>query len=157
MLLMIHFFGGKNKNIWMIGGSSKEPKCYPVHDIADKLSQTQRENILGFHSLTGSDTTSSFTGYGKKTCWKIYTELLAGMGINGAIEISHGIRNVTSGVIKGRIELFLKGKKDIECLPPTYDALKLHLSRRNYQAKIWLQSNIAVQELEDPINTGGWI
>ena len=167
MLLMIHFFGGKNKNIWMIGGSSKEPKCYPVHDIADKLSQTQRQNILGFHSLTGSDTTSSFTGYGKKKCWKIYKEfpeLLAGIGRNGAIEPVeeyicrlYGIRNVTSGVIKGRFELFMKGKKDIECLPPTYDALKLHLSRCNYQAKIWLQSNIAVQELEDPINTGGWI
>ena len=46
--------------------------CYPVHTIASKLDSDidVLENILGFHALTGCDTTSFFSGMGKKTCWK---------------------------------------------------------------------------------------
>ena len=39
-----------------------------MHNISPKLPDTVIEKILGFHSLTGCDT-SSFTGFGKKSCW----------------------------------------------------------------------------------------
>ena len=33
---------------------------------------------------------------------------------------------------------FLKAKHDLEMLPPTHGSLELHITRENYQAKIWL-------------------
>jgi hypothetical protein len=61
LLLLIHFFG-KNEEIetWMVGGNAKQKKCFPVNRITDKLSEGVIQNILGFHTFTGCDTTSSF-------------------------------------------------------------------------------------------------
>ncbi len=38
--------------------------------------------------------------------------------------------------------MFLNGKKPFEKLPPTRDALQLHLLRANYQANVWLHANV---------------
>ena len=37
------------------------------------------------------------------------------------------------------IVLFVKTKHDLEVLHPNHDALELHITRANYQANIWLQ------------------
>jgi len=55
-----------------------------------------------------------------------------------------------------RHRLFLKAKKALEFLPPTKDALDLHLQRANYQAKIWINAGDASYKAEDPIATGAW-
>ena len=66
-LLLIHFLGPNQEvESWMLGGTARQRQCYPVHTIANKLFQEIIQNILGFHALTGCDTTSSFTGFGKK-------------------------------------------------------------------------------------------
>ena len=44
------------------------------------------------------------------------------------------------------------GKISCDALPPCNDALKLHISRGNYQDYIWRQSLVAQQEQLDPIN-----
>ena len=62
----------------------------------------------------------------------------------------------SSGVDRARHDLFQKGKKALEMLPPTSDALELHMSRTNYQAKVWLQANKADVDVPDPEETGGW-
>ena len=36
--------------------------------------------------------------------------------------------------------MFLKGKKNLEALPPTADSLALHTARANFQANVWHQS-----------------
>ena len=42
-------------------------------------------------------------------------------------------------------------------LPPTHGALELHITRANYQAKIWLQADYVIMDLENiPIDTLGW-
>ena len=41
-------------------------------------------------------------------------------------------------------------------LPPTRDALELHLARANHQAKVWLQSDKVDVVTENPEETGGW-
>ena len=41
-------------------------------------------------------------------------------------------------------------------LPPTADALELHLVRSNYQAKIWLQASDTHMEIDSPSACGGW-
>ena len=68
LLLLLYHLGQTKTEVWMVSGTSKQQKCYPAHTIASKLDNDALENILGFHSLTGCDTTSSFSCMGKKTC-----------------------------------------------------------------------------------------
>ena len=52
-----------------------------------------------------------------------------------------------------RYRMYCKSSGKISCdalLP--LDALKLHISRENYQAYIWGQSLVAQQEQLDPVN-----
>ena len=89
LLLLLHFVG-RNRGVetWMLGDTSKQRKCYPVHRIAQQLSQQVTDNILGFRALTGSDTSSLFTGFGKKKCWKFfkqYPDSIHGVGRDGSV------------------------------------------------------------------------
>ena len=89
LLVLLHFFGGTDHIVWMIGGTARERRCYPVHTIYKNLPQDVHKNILCFHALTGSDTTSSFAGFGKKSCWKMFIQhplLLDGLGRDGPFE-----------------------------------------------------------------------
>ena len=61
LLLLLHFFGGTDHIVWMIGGTARE-RCYPVHTIYKNLPQDVHKNILGVHALTA--TISSFAGFG---------------------------------------------------------------------------------------------
>ena len=62
LLLLVHFFGQLQVDVWMISGTAKQRKCYPVGQIAASLSPAVVNNILGFHALIGCDSTSSLTG-----------------------------------------------------------------------------------------------
>ena len=44
--------------------------------------------------------------------------------------------------------LFVRAKRDLEMLPPTHGALEVHITRTNYQAKIWLQADYVIMDLE---------
>ena len=151
----------------MISGTAKQRKCYPINSITLKLPKIVTQNILGFHALTGCDSTSSFTGHGKKTCWKVYQkhpELLSGVGRDGSMEKAEEFVSLlydspfpSEGVDKARYVMFLKGKKTLEMLPPTKDALELHVIRANYQAKVWLQATTSIMDMGSPFDTNGWI
>ena len=43
------------------------------------------------------------------------------------------------GIDGARHSLFVKAKRDQDVLHPTHGTLELHITRANYQAKIWLQ------------------
>ena len=62
-LLLVHFFSDAAE-VWMISGTAKKRKCYPVHAVSQRLTPAVRDNLLSFHALTGCDSTSSFTGHG---------------------------------------------------------------------------------------------
>ena len=49
--------------------------------------------------------------------------------------------------------LFVKVKCDQDVLPPTHGALEVHITRANYQAKIWLQADhdIEIMDLENKL------
>ena len=53
LLLLLHFMPSRAAQVWMISGTAKNRKCYLLHSICDKLSQPVKENLLGFHALTG--------------------------------------------------------------------------------------------------------
>lgn len=49
--------------------------------------QTPIVDILKFHSLTGYDTNSSFTAFGKRKCWKLFEQfshLIYALGRDGS-------------------------------------------------------------------------
>ena len=104
--------------------TTKQRKCYSVHTITQRLPTPITKNILGFHALTECDTTSSFTGFGKRKCWKVFEEfptLIRGLGRVGPNnEIEEFVcrlyrpQNPKSGVNKCRIDLFEKGNRDLE-------------------------------------------
>ena len=51
----------------------------------------------------------------------------------------------------------MKAKRDLEMLPPTNYSLEFYIKRPNYQAKIWLQADHVIMNLEnEPIETIGW-
>ena len=166
LLLLLHFLGPKPVETWMVSGTVHQRKCYPIHEISGKLSQPVIDNILGFHALTGCDTTSSITGYGKRSCWKTFKDfplLLHGVGRDGAMDNVeeylcrlYGAPNLHGGVDKGRYEMFQKGKKSLESLPPTKDALELHVQRANFQAMVWLKADSRETNTGSPTATGAW-
>ena len=49
--------------------------------------------------------------------------------------------DVIFDVNQARSHLFVKGRKELDMLPPTRDALDLHCKRANNQAGIWLQAD----------------
>ena len=66
---------------------------------------------------------------------------------------------VKGGVDKARADIFRKGKKELDHLPPTSDALQLHAMRENYQSKVWLHSDKqCIQSFSgSPESSGGWL
>ena len=62
----------KQLEVRMISGTAKKRKCYPMHAVSERLAKPVVYNLLSFHALTGCDSTSSFSGHGKKKCWKIF-------------------------------------------------------------------------------------
>ena len=131
-----------------------------MHCLRD-LQKSLRDNLLGFHAFTGSDTTSAFSGYGKRSCWKTFQNhphLVQGIGRDGELApIEQFVCHLygtpeQQTVVNARLQLFGKGKLGLEMVPPTRDALELDTARANYQAKIWLQAdqeNIDIPSLTD--------
>ena len=166
LLLLVHFMPTKPVEVWMISGTAKSRKCYPVHEASQRLTQSVKTNLLSFHALTGCDTTSAFHGYGKKSCWKTFLNqplLVAGIGRDGELApieqfVCHLYgRPEQPSVDEARLQLFGKAKKGLEMLPPTKDALELHTIRANYQAKIWLQADQQHIQVSSPVDTSAWI
>lgn len=165
LVLLVHFLSQKAVETWMVSGTSKNRKCYPVHEISNRLDQSVRDNLIPFHALTGCDSASSFSGHGKKSCWKIFHKeplLVSGIGQDGPLEdiekfVCKLYGNASlSNVDSARAYLFGKAKKGLEMLPPSKDALQLHAARANYQAKIWLQADIEQMEIISPSETDAW-
>lgn len=156
-----------SKEVWMSTGTVKEPKFIPVHAI--NVPAPLIENLMAYHAVTGCDTTSQFSGKGKKTTWKAFQEkpkLLEEMGGSAQFRdealsqseqfVCHlyGQADVRS-INEVRLKMFVKGKCSVDCLPPTQDALHFHLKRANYQTFIWKQALTAEPDLPTP-NGNGW-
>ncbi|XP_071479491.1 uncharacterized protein [Diadema antillarum] len=164
MVLLIHFVLNEALEVWMISGN-RQQKCYPLHELSETMSQSAKECLIGFHALTGCDTTSSFRGYGKKSCWKVFLEnplLVKGIGRDGELEpIEQFVcqlygTSIQANVNSARLHLFGKAKKGLEMLPPRKDALQLHVERANYQAKVWLQADREEIVMPFPASTPAW-
>ena len=142
----------------MKAGTAKKPRYVKVHDI--KMSNEILNGLLAFHATTGCDTTSQFTGIGKRTAWKVFQQcphLLHNFGeddvpspaiLSSAEQFVcklYDPKTTNTLIHEVRCALFRKVKANVDTLPPTQDALSLHLMRAHYQTKVWKQS-IAVAD-----------
>lgn len=138
------------EEIWMFSGTSRRKRYIPVHKIT--LPEEKRKSLLAFHAITGCDTTSQFAGIGKQTAWKVFDSsprLIEHLGEDCPPEASvladaeafvcqlynYGTDGVD--IDKERAAAFRKVKKNLDSLPPTKDALHLHIHRANFQSMIW--------------------
>ena len=156
--------------VWMNTGLKSKHPFIPVHKI--ELTELQVKTIIPFHALTGCDTVSQFASIGKKTAWKIFREdyfascllQLGSKDVN--VEILQQVEKFVcqlylreteiSEINQVRKEMFLASKKSLDTLPPTKDALDLHIQRANYQCLVWKQALTPIQDLPD-ITSSGWI
>ena len=58
--------------LWIALGVGKNMRFLLVHEIASSLGPEKSKALSMFHSSTGCDTVSSFSGKDKKTAWKTW-------------------------------------------------------------------------------------
>ena len=75
VLLVGHFSSFGPCDIWVEFGMGKNFRRLHINDIVQNLGDRPSRALLVFHAYTGCDTTSSFTGIGKKTAWKAWKSL----------------------------------------------------------------------------------
>ncbi len=138
----------------------------PIHEIQRTLGPEKSGALLFFHSFTGCDTVSSFSSVGKKTAWKVwenFPEVTSAFQTfsNGNekslddhlpmleqfVILCYDVTSQQTNINTARQQLFAKGRQ-IDNIPPTLDALKLHIMRAILQAGYtWSQSLKTKQEL----------
>ena len=131
--------------------------------------------LLGFHAITGFDSTSALCGIGKKKGWKV---LLQSEKHQDSLGLLGSQANLDSNIVPQledficdlypktkkvprtsdelRYFLFCQKKQKNELLPPTSDSLLQHLKRVNYQTFVWKQALTAILHLPKP-ETNGWV
>ena len=116
LLLLVHFMSVVE--VW-IAGTAKKRKCYPAHEVSHRLTQPVGDNLLSFYALTSCDTTSAFSGHGKKSCWRTFQKhpLLVGVGRDGELapvekSVCHLYDTLDQSTTNhARLQLFGKAKK----------------------------------------------
>lgn len=170
MVLLLAF---RNKiaaeEIWMKSGTNQKPKYIAIHSIP--LEDLLQRTILQFHALTGTDTTSQFASIGKKTAWKVFcnddnAKLLENLGTKPLCspDVANNVEAFVCKLYKPtcttnkiqtlRSSMFRMSKKALESLPPTQDALLLHINRVNHQAFIWRNAAVAQIKPQNPLLSG---
>ena len=154
-------------------GLKEQKRIIPMHDIASELGERMPLALPVIHALSGCDSTSSFFNKGKKT-WFATLEKYP-LVLEGIMDIGEHPVNITERAVKSvnqavseiycgklmnntddaRYELFSKKGLSSEKLPPTSDALYMHIRRVNYQTYIWKSSTEPIMDLPSPLD-GGW-
>ena len=155
----IYFLTGVKSTRRIIDITAVAENIYKSMNVCDASKQSFMESLVGFHSFTGCDTISAFTGRGKTKPLKLmvkderYVEAFALLGKE--IQLTESLVATLEKFVchmygwKGheslneiRYCMYCQsgGKISCEQLPPCNDVLELHMMRANYQAYIWRQS-----------------
>ena len=168
-VLLLLIYHATAEEVWLSAGTTKEKIFVPVHTVQESLDVGVRNNLLAYHALTGSDTTSQFSGHGKA----LYVENIH--RVSRAVEGPRSKPKCTYSTCMADIELFVvklysstskatsvnalrvelfHRLKDPEKLPPTQDKLSLHALRSHYQALIWYKAAEANPDHPQPVDFG---
>ena len=152
--------------MWMMTGTAQKRKYILIGDVCRQLPESLIEALLPFHALTGSDTTSYMCGHTKRTAWKVFNEnhhLLVGLGegiLTPSVSASaeefvckvYGMETLQTTDSVHHV-MFGKGCKPDQ-MPPSSDALRLHIQRAHYQSMAWKRAHCQRPNLPDPTELG---
>ena len=160
--------------LWIEFGVGKHLKYIPVHELANSLGPQVSTAFLFFHAFSGSDTTSSFNGKGKKSfhgAWKrmpqltpVFERIASSQGEIRKEDhdlLEHFVVALYCSTFDGnqvngaRRYLFTRGKA-LENIPPTAAALHEHVKRSALQARKWYHCLEATRVEQDP-EDWGWM
>ena len=166
LIILIALVGRMSvKDVIMDFGSGNTRRYIDISGIAENLNKTSPclpEALLGFHALTGCDFTSSFNRKGKIQPFKrleLQLEHVNPMCTLSTTDVDMGgltkyvaslYRCDTSDIDDARYTCFIRmtmgtSKHSIDqikrcncaSLPPCANALRKHIKRANYVAKMW--------------------
>ena len=161
---------------WVWLGTGKNQRFVPIHSVAESLGKTKLLSLQVFHSVTGCDQISFFARRGKKNAWKTWTkyeELTKAIVrlpyystkedvsevfpiIERFVVLLYDKTSMCATMNECRKDLLARKDRLPEGLPPTQDALFLHVYRAVYQASYcWAQALTKDAFLPDP-NNWGW-
>ena len=157
-------------------GSQDKMRYISVHVVCNHFGASVCKLLPAFHCITGCDSTSSFSGVGKKSALKVLNSHkndlmnLCDFGehptlydehdviVQDAIKFVSWLYDPTFQAITNinqlRYRMFCQKKVASEKLPPTHDALLNHLKRANYQTYIWKNATTPVLNMPSPIGNG---
>ena len=160
-----------------MGTSRAEVKIIPIHEVVNTLGPEKSAALPLFHSFTGCDSTPSFFGIGKKTAWGIWEsfpeltgtlneltqnpELFSPVSVHMEqlerfVVLLYSKGSGCSKVNEARKMLFSHGKRLLDGIPPTQDALYQHIRRSLLQAAfIWGKCLHPEQYIPD-VTEWGW-
>ena len=132
--------------LWIGFGVGKHFHYIPIHEIVKKMSSEMRKALPAFHALTGCDTTSFFSGSGKKSAyekWLARPELTTALChimdrpdkleeeyidiISKYVIALYSVTCPLSDVNRARQYIFTHGARTFEYLPPTNETLREHI------------------------------
>ena len=162
------------QELWIWFGTGQNQHYIPIHELVDSLGP-RHISIPLFHSITGCDQVSFFAGRGKKASWKVWNkfeDLTNGLRlvsfcpskediesilkvIERFVVLLYDCTSIYTDVSDCRKELFSKKGRPSDGIPPTQDALRLHIYRATYQAAYcWAQSLRKSATLPNPSDWG---
>ena len=166
-------------NITVDYNFGKSRRLYCVNTIAKSIGYNNCLGLPFFYAFTGCDSTSSFLHYSKQYFFDLWlgkfpelTSVFSELSCMPESVPDSLIADCEQFVIdtydphskfkcrdinKLRLELFTSSAtNDLSCLPPTFDALKLHIMRAAYQAG-WIWGSCLKPNLDLPSSTlWGW-
>ena len=154
----------------LVSGTQRKQRIIDIQQLAGEWGQEVCNALPGLHAFTGSDSTSAFSGKGKK----ISLDLIAkGVGVEACQTLGndfqvtselydaceqftlHMYGSTSTNVNEARYTLFCSKSHQSQQLPPTRDALNKHIQRANYQAALWKRALLSDESVPSP-DGHGW-
>ena len=183
-ILLLAFAENFDNTLLFDTGTGNNRQLLNISKLSHILPKNMCQALLGFHSFTGCDTTSSFSGKGKVRPLKIlqkheemihfFIELGQSGGLDESVysglekfvcmmygyTTSENVNKVRCDIVRKR---FTPGDDrplsyckgiDLSQLPPCQSSLQKHIKRAHYQAQIWRQAK-ENKEIPNP-DQNGW-
>lgn len=164
-----------SKETYFVTGTGQRRRKISLRPIYEALGPNKAAALPAFHAFTGADNTGSFSGKGKLTCWKAFSnvkdEVIQAFIKLGTTEYPdedtikgleeyvcklYDLKTSITSVTKLRWHLFKKKQAQSDRLPPTYSSLREAILRAHYQSMVWENDNRPNPLLPSP-DTYGWI
>ena len=174
-VLAVSLLHTHRNRVYLENGTGKNKKGHWLNSV--KLTDSNRNAIIGFLAFTGNDYVSSFFRKGKKLCWKTmvqkekFVQMFGELGSSWNLEedqfnileefTAHIYGSKESDINCAGSSMFRKKFQaenktpDISVLPPCQSVLKLHIRRANFVACLWKKSSEPIIDVQ-PVYEHGW-